>query len=381
MRQRVTSFITFLCLVAVLYVFLASVNVMQGAFKLFGKDFQVGLEKFASNPFLALFAAMLMTALIQSSSVTTSAVVAMVMAGLPVSSAVPMIMGANIGTTITNTLVSLGHVTRRHEFSRAFRCATIHDHFNTLSVIVLLPLELTTHVIERSAKALVGFFGAARIVSGAPPKSFLKAILSPVTRGIQWLLTSRLGLGNAPAGVVMLVVAGVFLIVSLALFVKIMKGALQAKIEGLFDMVLFKHPLATMGIGAIMTASVQSSSITTSLLVPLVGAGVLSTNRAFPLILGANVGTTITAILASLAASDVAQRTLGLQIAFCHLLFNLLGILIFYPLKFMRKIPLTTSRVLGEVCARRRWIALVYVTVLYFVIPGGLIFLSTILRG
>jgi len=377
LSKKLASFITFLSVVAVLYVFLASVNVMQGGFKFFGSGFDKGLKQFASNPFLALFAGMLMTAIVQSSSATTSAVVTLVTSGaISVQAAVPMVMGANIGTTITNTLVSLGHITRPREFARAFRCATLHDHFNALSVIVLLPLELTTRVISKSAGILAGLFGSRQMLPGAAPKSFLKPILSPVTGGIKTLLTDVFGLDGVPAGLVMLVVAGFFLIVSLALFVKIMKGALQAKIESLFDMVLFKKPLLTMGVGTIMTAAVQSSSITTSLLVPLAGAGVLSVERAFPLVLGANLGTTITAVLASLAT---ANPGLGLHIAFCHLLFNIFGILIFYPAKFMRKIPLTTSRLLGEACARRRWLAPVYILAVFFVIPGGLILLFRIL--
>jgi sodium-dependent phosphate cotransporter len=67
-----------------------------------------------------------------------------VFAVMYVSTAIPVIMGANIGTSVTNTIVSMGHVGNAEEFRRAFAGATIHDMFNWLSVIVFLPLEEIT---------------------------------------------------------------------------------------------------------------------------------------------------------------------------------------------------------------------------------------------
>ncbi|MEI5617209.1 thymidylate synthase, partial [Streptomyces brasiliscabiei] len=88
-------------------------------------------------------------ALIQSSSTVTSIIVGLVAGGLPVELAIPMIMGANIGTTVTNTLVSLGHVRYKDEFKRAFASATIHDFFNLLAVAIFLPLEMAFGILEK----------------------------------------------------------------------------------------------------------------------------------------------------------------------------------------------------------------------------------------
>lgn len=104
------------------------------------------LFTFATNPFIGLVLGVLATALIQSSSTVTSIIVALVAGGLPVAIAIPMIMGANVGTTVTNTLVSFGLVNRPGEFRNAFAAATqaiahqiaiAHFLYNLLGVIVI----------------------------------------------------------------------------------------------------------------------------------------------------------------------------------------------------------------------------------------------------
>ena len=98
-----------------------------------------------SNPIVGLMIGILFTVLVQSSSTCTSVIVSLVAAGgLSVKTAVPMVMGANIGTSMTSTLVSLTQVTDVEQFERAFAAATVHDCFNWCSVIVCLILELTT---------------------------------------------------------------------------------------------------------------------------------------------------------------------------------------------------------------------------------------------
>ena len=105
---------TLVILVVTLYAFLVSINLLGHSFKLFGEDFAVTLLQSTENPFFGLFLGILATSLIQSSSTTTSIVVGLVAAGgLTLDTAIPVIMGANVGTTVTNTLVSFGHATRR----------------------------------------------------------------------------------------------------------------------------------------------------------------------------------------------------------------------------------------------------------------------------
>ena len=103
----------------------------------------------------------LATVLVQSSSVTTVTIVGLVGSGIvPVEQAIPMIMGANIGTTVTNTLVALANLRNTEGFRRAFTAATMHDFFNVIAVAILLPLELLTGFLSTAASWL------ARSVSG-----------------------------------------------------------------------------------------------------------------------------------------------------------------------------------------------------------------------
>ena len=127
--------------------------------------------------------------------------------------------------------------------------------------------------------------------------------------------------------------------------------------------------------GAALTFVVQSSSVFTSTLTPLVGVGLITVDRVYPLTLGSNLGTTTTALLAAFAAEPGRQLRNSVQIALCHMFFNLSGILLFYPLPFMRW-PLGLCKVLGRTTARYRWFALFYLVLMFFVVPGSVLALS-----
>lgn len=127
-------------------------------------------------------------------------------------------------------------------------------------------------------------------------------------------------------------------------------------------------------IGAGLTIVVQSSSIFTSTLTPLVGIGVIELERMYPLTLGSNIGTTTTAILSALATSSDKIKN-ALQVAFCHLFFNISGIILFYPVPAMR-FPLPLSRFLGNRTANYRWFSIVYILVMFFMFPALVFALS-----
>jgi sodium-dependent phosphate cotransporter len=104
------------------------------------------------NPFISLFIGLLMTALLQSSSTVTASVVAVVAAGtISLEQAVPLVMGANIGTTLTSTLVSFSYIMKKKQFKRALSAGIIHDIFNIFTVVILLPLELYFQPLTKSA--------------------------------------------------------------------------------------------------------------------------------------------------------------------------------------------------------------------------------------
>merc|ERR1712110_1237421 len=127
-------------------------------------------------------------------------------------------------------------------------------------------------------------------------------------------------------------------------------------------------------VGAGITVLVQSSSITTSALTPFVGMGALRLEQMFPLTLGANIGTTVTGLLASL----VSDGTNALQVALCHLFFNISGIIIWYPIPFMRNIPLNLAIGLGKTTRVWRGFPIVYLLLAFGIIPLLLLGLSSL---
>ncbi len=359
-------------LVALLYLFLLSIQTLGTAFKIFGKETSDALFQNIQNPFVGLLIGILATSLVQSSSVTTSTVVGLVGAGeLPIDLAVPIMMGANIGTTVTNTLVSLGHISRKDEFRRAFSAATVHDFFNLITLLILFPLEIATGFLQK----LSGFLlSSASGVVGHKFDSPVKAVVKPVANWIKEFDLMITGGDTRMAGILMVIFSAALIILSLTFMVKILRRLMVQKIESLVD-----HSVDSRGfldnaffgmlMGMGITVLVQSSSITTSILVPLMGAGVLTLRQVFPVTLGANVGTTVTALLASSATNEA-----GLQIALVHLLFNIIGILIVYPIPPVRRVPMWMAQKLADISAERRWVPLAYLGTVFFVIPALIIY-------
>ncbi len=359
-----------------LYLFLVSIKLMGTSLKLFGKDFAENLIRSTSNPFIGLFIGILATSIIQSSSTTTSIVVGLAGSGmLPIELAIPIIMGANIGTTITNVLVSLTFITRKEDFRRAFSGATVHDFFNLFTVITLFPLELKFGIIRKSALFLTKLFEG---VGGAKFTSPLKIIIDPAVSTIKHFFIDTLGMNPTPAGIFMLVLSLAIIIVALIFLTKTMRALIINKAEVFVDRYLFRNDLTAVLLGISMTVLVQSSSITTSLIIPLVGAGIITIHRVYPYTLGANVGTTCTALLASLATISISKTTgvinaVGVTAAFAHLMFNIFGIAIFYPLK---KLPIFCAQKLADLAVEsKRW-ALIFVGGIFFIMPLIIIFLS-----
>ena len=357
------AFARIAALLGLLFLFLVSIKLMETGIKGFS-DANSASDLFAgiSNPFAGLAAGILATVLVQSSSVTTATIVALVGSGsLSVEAAVPLIMGANIGTTITNTLVSFGSIARRNDFRRAFAAATVHDFFNLLAVAVFFPLQLMSGFLSKGAQAIADMLpvGDAGGKFHSPLKSSVKAVAGWVKD-----LLSSMGLeGNWMS--TLLLVAGLALIfLSLTTITKLMRKVIADKAEKALNRALKRTGLIGIAIGAVITIAVQSSSITTSLLVPLCSSGVLTLENAFPVMLGANIGTTITAFLASLA-TDMN----GLQIALVHVLFNLSATVVIYPIRAVRRIPIRMARSLAINAVRNKMIVIVYVVAMFILLP------------
>ena len=352
--------------ITALYLFLVGINGMSSAIKHMGAGVAESIFTATSNPFVALFIGVFATVLFQSSSTTTSLIVGMVSSGaLGISGAIPMIMGANIGTTVTNTIVSVGHINKGNEFKRAFAASTVHDFFNILAVIIIFPIEITFHFIEKLARTLAEIlFGSVLNVDVLQAKSPIKAAVKSGAKFIESFAFDN--------NIVYLVISVLITFLCLVSIVKLLRSLVLEKIEAFFDQYIFKTTLRAIGFGIMLTIMVQSSSITTSLVVPLAGAGVLTLQKIFPFTLGANIGTTVTALLAALTGTVAA-----LIAAISHLLFNIFGILIIYCIPQLRAIPLMLAEKISELSVKNKFIPIIYLAVMFGVIPLSIILLTT----
>ena len=350
-----------LTLLLLLYGFLVSIGMLGKAFKMFSGGFVGSLIESASNPLLGLFVGVLATTLVQSSSTTTSLVVALVGSGsMPIETAIPIVMGANIGTSVTNTLVSLGHVTRGQEFARAFAASTVHDFFNIFAVIVIFPLQMATNFLGTLSSKMANLFAEVGGLTFASP---LKLVTEPAVKAAATLLDGHPWL--------LLISALFIMFASLRYLVAVLKAIVLGRVEAFFDQTLFANAGRAMLFGLLITVLVQSSSITTSLAVPLAGAGILTLVQIFPYTLGANIGTTITAILAALAVGEISAVT----VAFAHLLFNVCGIALIWPVRAIRRIPLRIAWGFAAVAENHRWIAIAYILICFYAVPFAAILL------
>ena len=343
-------------IVAALYLFIVGVGGMGHAFKLFGVEFAERVLTATANPFTGLFIGILATSLVQSSSTSTSIIVGMVAGGaLSVEGAIFMIMGANIGTSITSVLVSLGHIHRPQELRRAFSAASVHCFFNLTCVAILFPIEIATGFLGRTAKVCADAFTG---LGGMRLSNPLKAATEPSVEAIAWLVRDH--------PILMLIVTIALTYGMLILIVKLLRSLVLKKLEYFFDTHLFANWRRAMLFGLVLTFAVQTSSVPTALVVPLAGAGVLRLIQVYPYCLGSNMGTTMTAMLAALATG---QQTAVIA-AFAHLLFNIVGILIIWPIPAIRAIPLRVAEKMGELAFRKRLVPVVALALIYFVIPA-----------
>ncbi|XP_069386918.1 solute carrier family 34 member 2a [Paralichthys olivaceus] len=437
-------------LLGFLYMFICSLDILSSAFQLVGGKAAGDIfqeNSVLANPLAGLVIGVLVTLLVQSSSTSSSIVVSMVSSGLlTVQLAVPIIMGTNIGTSVTNTLVAMTQAGERSTFRRAFAGATVHDFFNWLSVLVLLPLEVATGYLYVVTELIIDSFN---IQSGEAPE-LLNVITDPLTESIivldesvltgiatgdplarnkslikRWCQTFTnttlmnvtvpgpenctspslcwddgnytftlknisetynvqkckhifvdVNLSDLAVGLILLALSLLVLCSCLILIVKLLNSMLKGQVAGVIKTILntdFPFPFGWITgyiaiiVGAGMTFIVQSSSVFTSAITPLVGIGVISIERAYPLSLGSNIGTTTTAILAAMASPGDSLAN-ALQIALVHFLFNISGIILWYPIPFTR-IPIRLAKGLGNITASYRWFAAVYIICCFFVFP------------
>ena len=362
-----------LTVAALIYLLICAVGMIGGGFKMSTGDHAKELFAFASNPFAGLVVGIVATALIQSSSTVTSIIVGLVAGGLPVELAVPMVMGANVGTSITNTIVSLGHVRSKEEFKRAFAAATVHDFFNLLSVLIFLPLEIAFGLLEKMGSWLSGLFYGAGDTS-IKSFNFVKAATGPVVNTVKDIAKT---MGDQTGGIALIIFGIVLIFVAITLVGKMLKKLMVGKAKDIMHTAIGREPISGIASGTLVTVLVQSSSTTTSLMVPLAGSGAFRLKDIYPFTLGANIGTCVTAVLAATAVTGNAQA--ALQIAFIHLTYNILGVVVIYGIPFLRNIPIKAAESLGSIASENKLAALGYILGVFFIAPALCLGISSII--
>lgn len=365
--------IQWLAIATLVYLLISSVGMIGAGFKGATKGQANELFQFATNPFTGLIIGILATAMIQSSSTVTSIIVGLVAGGLPVETAVPMIMGANIGTTITNTIVSLGHVRKKKEFRRAFASATVHDFFNVMAVVIFLPIEIFFHPLSK-----IGGYFAEIFVGGENMSVKGLNFIKPATKPVIDLFTSLSNAISENIAYYLLIVFGIGIIfLAITVIGKLLKKLMVGRAKVIMHNAIGKGPVTGIFSGAVITVLVQSSSTTTSLMVPLAGTGVFRLKQIYPFTLGANIGTTITALLAATAISG-ETAVFALQIALVHLIYNSSAVLLIYGVKNLRVLPIRGALWLARTASENKMIALLYIIGVFFVLPALLIFITNL---
>lgn len=353
-----------LYIIGALLLFLFALEMMVSSLSHLGKDLSDTILLATANPFIGLFIGLLLTAILQSSSTITALVVAMVASrSLTLESAIPIIMGANIGTTVTAMIVSLGFIPKKKEFKRATAAGAYHVFFNLLTALILFPLEYSNGFLSRLSTAVSAYFIQVPFSPFQSANNSLGFVDHLVAMLLRWI----------PNPFIISTVSLLILFISILLFRKLISDLLKAKSPEAFGRFFFFSPWKSFGWGLVTTAAIRSSTITTSVVVPVVAKKIAKLREAAPFIMGANVGTTITAIIAAVFHGTTAS---AVSIAMAHFLFNFLGVILFMFLPGIKGIPIRLSEGLGQLSMRYRMAGIVFLLLIFFIIPFSLIYFN-----
>ncbi|PRI10344.1 thymidylate synthase [Leucobacter massiliensis] len=326
------------------------------------------LFAFADHPWVGLFVGVLGTVVIQSSTTVTAIAVTAVGAGaLSVQGAIPVILGANVGTTVTTTLVALTFLGDRVELRRALGASSIHDFYNWLSLAIFFPIELAWHPLERMSGALATQLSETSWLPDPSHFNIVQTLTNPFVDSVLALtraLSEHLGpLFNVVLGAILILVAVKYL-------GKLLKGLMVGRAREALTRAVGRNRYAAMATGLGVTVLTQSSTITTSVLVPFAGAGVLTPRQIYPVTVGANLGTTLTVVFAAFAAEGAGSTAqIGLQAAFVHLLYNAFAILLIYVIPVLRPVPLWLAENFARLASAHRWVIPLYLGAAFIAIP------------
>lgn len=223
---------------------------------------------------------------------------------------------------------------------------------------------------------------AARLFEGAGDHSmrdlnFLRMATRPAVNSLRDGFAT---LPEAVSGIAMIVVGIGLVILSVYLLNKMLKAAMTGRAKRLFDAAVGRNAALALLFGAIVTILVQSSTLTKVLIVPMAGAGLFTLVQVFPFTLGANIGTTITALLAATAV-DGAYQFFAPQIALVHVFYNAIGVALFFFVPWLRVLPLKSAQMLADSTERTRWVVPAYILGVFAVLPGLVLGGQSLLDG
>ncbi|WKY16790.1 hypothetical protein Q1695_001421 [Nippostrongylus brasiliensis] len=396
----ILSCLRFTGILVILFLYICSLSNLSNAFSLLGSR---GLGKaikaspLINDPVSAVVVGMLATVVLQSATTTTNVLVSMIAADmLTVHDAIPVMIGSELGS------------------------ATLGDVFNVCCIFVILPLELATGFIEKLSWLIVDPLIAEQGIS----LKTLDLLTDPVNRMILEVNEPELrnatidddffppdhsfvyrcvfrngsriyncpythifaysSLSDTVIGWIVLLGSIVVLIFCLIGIVYLIQALLQGPsakyVRGLLSRECpgrwkFCTGYTVMLVGLIITLAIQSNNIFSSSLTPLVGSGVITLDQMYPLLLGANIGGSFSAVLAALTA-DGSRFEKTLQMAVCQVLYNIIGTFMFYLIPWTRVLPIYLARRLGEVTDQYRWFIVVFILVFFVLIPAVVIFLT-----
>ncbi|WP_083280189.1 Na/Pi symporter [Corynebacterium sp. HMSC29G08] len=351
------------------WILLNGVGMIGDGFKGIAGDRAQELFSFAENPFVGLAIGIVATAIIQSSSTTTSIVVGMIAGGLPLNIAIPMLFGANMGTSVTSTLVALGLAGNKKQFQRGFSMATVHDFFNLIAILIFFPLEIFTGFLGKTATSISPSLSGQGdgVVSGIFEAigDFIDLITEPLV-GLAGMLAAPLG--DVWGGVALAVVGIVLILFSIQFIGNILTALLVGKAQEILYAALGKNAFVGVLSGATITTLVQSSSTTTALTVPLAASGKFEVRTLFPFVVGANIGTTVTGLIAAFSASG-AEAEAAMAGALVHTLFNTFAAILILGVPFMRKLPPLCSDWLAELATKNKLYVVAWIGGVFFILP------------
>ena len=378
-----------LMLIIGIFLFICSLEGVKSGFKLIFAEWQsgiLGMIDANTAPVTGLAIGILGTALVQSSSAVVAATMvsmaSMVTGGLSMESAmrfgVPMVLGANIGTTVTNTIVVFGvkrGMTAR-EFGDTIPGVIVDDVYEALTIAIFFAVEMTTGFLSNITLRLGDFFSEVLNLESLFA-SFDKTIIdiivkAPIVKPLTGFMVSMLG--PRIGGVLLFVIWFAVIVFSMGLITKGLENLVELEWEDKVKSA-FSNSFRGFFTGFSITWLVGSSSIGTSLVVPFLATKVVDLRKAYPYLCGCNMATTIDL---SQIYGYIAGGVVGLMLGSAHVLLNIMALTLWLvsPLRF---VPVMIAEKIGEMIQENQNAGVslaLWVVFIFFVVPIAIILLS-----